>query len=444
MSQLFLYKIVFITELLIAEFLFSFRFNKRKHFILRLIIGIVISYLVAVFYPLISYTGWYSSLMFFILFIITYLVFIMFPFKTTFVNGFFIAITAYTVQHLSYEVYAFFGSALNFSYVLNMYSSISIDLNNINSTTILVCLIYLFIYLFVYYISYLFLSKRLYKDGEIVLNNKYILLLSVLILIVDIIINAFVVYIDSNSNRIYDVIISIYNILCCLLVFYIQLSLVNTKKMEKEIETTQQLLSQARRQYQISRGNINSINLKCHDLKYQIRSFGEKSYIDENYINEIENMISIYDADVKTGNEAIDIILTEKNLLCCNKKIKLTCMADCKKLSFIDDSDLYVLFGNALDNAIEAVSKIDNKEKRYIGFTVYNHNDMISINVNNFYSGEISLDKDGLPITTKDDKDYHGFGMKSIKMIVDKYHGDVSIVTKDNIFNLNIFIPIKK
>lgn len=155
-------------------------------------------------------------------------------------------------------------------------------------------------------------------------------------------------------------------------------------------------------------------------------------------------MISIYDADVKTGNEAIDIILTEKNLLCCNKKIKLTCMADCKKLFFIDDSDLYVLFGNALDNAIEAVSKIDNKEKRYIGFTVYNHNDMISINVNNFYSGEISLDKDGLPITTKDNKDYHGFGMKSIKMIVDKYHGDVSIVTKDNIFNLNIFIPIKK
>ena len=71
MSQLFLYKIVFITELLIAEFLFSFRFNKRKNFVLRLIIGIVISYLVAIFYPLISYTGWYSSLMFFILFIIS-------------------------------------------------------------------------------------------------------------------------------------------------------------------------------------------------------------------------------------------------------------------------------------------------------------------------------------------------------------------------------------
>ena len=68
----------------------------------------------------------------------------------------------------------------------------------------------------------------------------------------------------------------------------------------------------------------------------------------------------------------------------------------------------------------------------------------ISINVNNFFEGHIKLNKDGLPITTKENKDYHGFGMKSIKMIVDKYSGDVSIVIKEDIFNLNIFIPIKK
>ena len=443
MTELALYKLIFITELLVAEFLFAFRFPKRKYFVLRLIGGIILNYLVAYFFPLVSYSGWYSSLMFFTLFVVSYLSFIMFSFDTTFVNGFFISITAYTVQHLSYEIYALIGSCFDFTSVINMYGDTVFDLSNITNTTILVSLIYFELYFVIYWICYAFLAKRLVKEGEINLKNKNVLLLAVLILIVDILINAFVVYIDSNANSLYEIVICIYNILCCILVFYIQLSLVSAKKMKKEIETTQELLAQARKQYEISRGNISSINLKCHDLKYQIRAFA-KSKIDDNYINEIENMISIYDANVKTGNEAIDIILTEKNLLCSKEGIKLTCMADCKKLSFIDDSDLYVLFGNAIDNAIEAVRKIENKEKRYIGFTVYSNNDLISINVNNFFEGHIKLNKEGLPITTKENKDYHGFGMKSIKMIVDKYNGDVSIVIKDDIFNLNIFIPIKK
>ena len=119
-------------------------------------------------------------------------------------------------------------------------------------------------------------------------------------------------------------------------------------------------------------------------------------------------------------------------------------MADCKKLSFIRESDLYVLFGNALDNAIEAVSKTVEPEKKFIGVQVYQHEDLISISVQNYYEGSISLGENGLPITTKEEKDCHGFGMKSIQFIAEKYQGDVSIVLKDSIFYLNIIIPIQK
>lgn len=325
-----------------------------------------------------------------------------------------------------------------------MYGSATFDFSNISETMILIALVYLEIYIVSYCLCYRFLAKRLYKNGEIRLQNQNILLLSVLILLVDIIINAFVVYIDNNSNSVYEIVICIYNILCCILVFYIQMSVVNTKKMEREIETAQQLLQQARKQYEISRENIDSINRKCHDLKYQVRSLGKKSEIDDQYIREIENMISIYDANVKTGNEAIDIILTEKSLSCFHRGIKLTCMADCEKLGFIHDSDLYVLFGNAIDNAIEAVGKIADEEKKYIGLTVYCNNAMISIDVHNYFEGEMKLDEEGFPITTKEDKECHGFGMKSIKMIAEKYCGDVSIVVRDHFFNLNIFIPVKE
>ncbi|MDF2524679.1 MAG: hypothetical protein K0R31_2320, partial [Clostridiales bacterium] len=49
--------------------------------------------------------------------------------------------------------------------------------------------------------------------------------------------------------------------------------------------------------------------------------------------------------------------------------------------------------------------------------------------------------EDGLPVTTNKDKDYHGFGMKSIKYLVDKYNGELSIKLNGDIFNINIVFP---
>lgn len=417
MSQLFYYKLIFLTELLIAEFLFAFRLKKRKHFAIRLLIGLFICYGVTFFFPLVSYSGWYSSFLFLSIFALTLFCVFFNCYQAPPVTCFFLAITAYTVQHLSYEIYLLISDLMDANF--NLYGSAVIDFSNISNLVVFLILIYLEIHVAVYYLSYLILGKRLYRNGEIKIQNQSVLLLAVLILLVDIVINAFVVYIDHNVNSLYGVIICIYNVLCCILVFYIQFSLINTKKMETEIKTTKQLLAQARKQYEISRENINSIHMKCHNLKYEVRKMGQKSEWNEQSIKEIENMIAIYDTNVRTGNEAIDIILNEKSLLCVNRGITLTCMADCKKLSFIRESDLYVLFGNALDNAIEAVSKTVEPEKKFIGVQVYQHEDLISISVQNYYEGSISLGENGLPITTKEEKDCHGFGMKSIQFIAE-------------------------
>ena len=134
----------------------------------------------------------------------------------------------------------------------------------------------------------------------------------------------------------------------------------------------------------------------------------------------------------------MDLILTEKSLLCQKQNIKLTCLADCTKLGFISNEDLYSLFGNAIDNAIEAVMKINDIDKRNINLIVRNVHSFISITIENYYVGNILLNSDGLPMTTKSNKDYHGFGTKSIKMIVNKYQGDLKITTKKNIFTLSI------
>jgi len=67
---------------------------------------------------------------------------------------------------------------------------------------------------------------------------------------------------------------------------------------------------------------------------------------------------------------------------------------------------------------------------------------MLSIHIQNYYHGKIIFDND-LSITTKGDIRYHGFGTKSIKMIVEKYKGTLSFNIIKDIFSLNILFPIQ-
>ncbi|MBQ1491540.1 MAG: GHKL domain-containing protein, partial [Blautia sp.] len=65
----------------------------------------------------------------------------------------------------------------------------------------------------------------------------------------------------------------------------------------------------------------------------------------------------------------------------------------------------------------------------------------VILQVENYYSGEIRI-KDGLPESSKADRDYHGFGIASIRSNVAKYGGTISIDTKDQVFSLLVLIPI--
>ena len=119
-------------------------------------------------------------------------------------------------------------------------------------------------------------------------------------------------------------------------------------------------------------------------------------------------------------------------------------MADGAKLDFMADGDLYCLFGNIIDNALEAVNAIDERERRVVNFVVKSKNDMLVVQTENYFAGELTF-KDGLPQTTKGDKNYHGFGMRSIRTIVNKYGGALSAKAEDGVFYLNIiFCPEKR
>ncbi len=157
-------------------------------------------------------------------------------------------------------------------------------------------------------------------------------------------------------------------------------------------------------------------------------------------LESIEDAIRIYDTKMKTGNTSLDILLQEKSLICAKNSITFDCIIDGKQLKFIKDSDIYSLFGNILDNAIESCLKLENKDQRTITLKVKKiANGVFCYEENPIYTPIYF--KDGLPISTKGDNRYHGFGMKSIANIVNSYQGTMKIKSERNRFCLSIFFP---
>lgn len=454
LTPLFLFKFQFMAELIVAESLVAHRFKRRPLFWLRLPLCIAACFGVAYAIPVLAYNAWFCSALFIALFAVTLAMMpVCFDEKPSAVI--FGAIAGYTVQHIAYVLFdiLILITKLNKGLPLGTYGEVSFDISmtsgggmsNVGavfaSNNLLAIVMWVFVYFEVYWLFYMLSSYRLKKVGAIELKSKSVFLVVALILVVDVLVSSFVTYYSKdNFQSGYLYILYGYNVFGCLLALYIQFELAVRKKLETDYNTVNMLWSQREEQYRLSKENIARIDMKCHDLKHQIRTIGNRAAINGETLGEIENAIAIYDSAVKTGNEALDVILTEKSLLCNERKIKLACIADGKSLGFMSDADLYSLFGNLVDNALESACKCKENE-RDVSLTIKRVKNFLSVNIHNRYCGELLFEK-GLPITTKDDKYNHGFGMKSVVDVCKKYGGELKITATDGIFNLNILFPI--
>lgn len=146
---------------------------------------------------------------------------------------------------------------------------------------------------------------------------------------------------------------------------------------------------------------------------------------------------------LRTGNDVLDTILTEKSLACKENDIVVSCVADGKGLEFLHPIDLYTIFGNAMDNAIECVKNSPKQEKRQIDVLIHRQHQFLIVQIMNPVEEELEFE-DNLPVTTKHDKAYHGYGLRSIKNSVKKYNGVFQVKIKDGCFCLKILFPIKE
>lgn len=221
----------------------------------------------------------------------------------------------------------------------------------------------------------------------------------------------------------------------------IQYSLFRTRSFATENELLEQMLRNNEHYYDMAREHIAIINRKCHDLKHQLKVLSQVSEEERQaYIAEAQKSIIFYQQLVHSENDVINTILAEKGLFCEEHDIDLSCAVDDVNLDFIRISDLYAILGNAIDNAIEYVEQFDEPKMRVINFRISHTKQFLSIQVNNPYLGP-ALPDGQLPKSSKPDDAYHGFGLKSIRYLAEKYHGGMEISTSDHMFTLQIVMP---
>ncbi len=442
-TSLFIYKFVFVVELAVAEVLFTFRLKKRSRFVLRALGSAAVLLALTALFPSSISAEWYTSLMFFVIFAAS-IPLLKFCYAEPWRNLLFCGIASYTMQHFAYELAALAASLIVWgrSPLFGVYNTDPVLFHGFGREFFFVVLVYLLCYMGSYWAMFAVFASRIRKNADMKIKSVSLLFLIGVGLLTDIVLNSVVIY--RNNDLVGSVTICIYNLLCCVLLLFGQFSLLQSKELQDKLDAVNRLWREEKKQFASLKENMDLINMKCHDIRHQIRTIGADNSVSAEAIAQIEDSIRVYDATVKTGNEALDVILTEKSLRCTANGIFLSYMVDGTALNFINGIDLFSLFGNALDNAIEAVMRIEDDKARIIGIKVHTSGEFVAINVSNTYTGEIVYGTNGLPLTSKEDTNYHGFGMKSIAYVVEKYGGECSVLTKNGVFHLNILFPLKR
>ena len=234
----------------------------------------------------------------------------------------------------------------------------------------------------------------------------------------------------------------LYDLLLTFSTLTAQMLIFHQARYKQRLLLERKLRLQEYRNFETYRESVKTLRKKAHDMKHIIAALQQeqRSASRQDLLLELQDSVNRYDASLNTGNASLDALLARVWDQCQQQEILWTCMADGKALGFIDPFDLYIMIGNALDNAIECLCRIPEKEKRFLSINVRKKNSLVLLSIRNYCEQMPELVA-GLPVTTKAEKQEHGYGMKNIQEVVQKYDGQMQVRAERNTFILNILLP---
>lgn len=410
-----LFKVFLLASRILSYILFCLPFERRKYFSLRMVAVIAVQVVLdlEIFHPMdnIALSCLSDIAMFFIMSLMMW-----FSFREKYLSVLFSCIA---------------GRCM--TYIAGYICSIVFILIGSNNTYLSIAM-----YAVIYTAIYFLFARRIASDECAGINSRKTIAFAFVVLIVTGILTTAFAKLDVKPAV--KMIVYILVILVCFVTLCLQFGLLTESKMKKQTEIIEQLRVKEKEQYEISQETIKLIGVKHHDIKNMLEA--HKGKFSEEEVREISNSIEVYNLSFKTGNNTLDTVLTEKFIACKNRDIRLECFANGERMGFISDLDLYSLFLNALNNAVESAERLDDPVKRVIWLRIYSREQLLFIHVKNYYAVEPVYGKDKSIATTKADKKYHGFGLQSMKMITEKYGGTLSVNAEDGMFTLSIVIPI--
>lgn len=426
----------FAGQLYFCELMFLIDKPKRKLFPLRMIFGFAAYLTLSYFITWIPLQHYLMMMFWYIGIIIYSLALNLFVFKANLFEDVFALNAGYAIQNGIFSlnsVVGFFLPSFDFS---TWSGRLSYDV-----------LFQILPYVLFWIPFYFIVVKKRVQNGILAKQNWKVFLMLVIVVAVTICLGVlsgyrFGDYIQYNRFQ-SQVIFRISIIICCILMLVLQFSICTIDKNKRDIDLLNCMIEMQKNQYQLSKNTIDLLNVKFHDLKHQLSSIqllndDEKA----KQLEEVKKKASVYNSIAKTGNASLDLVLMEKNLLCHKYNIALSYIVkNGSEMSFIQAGDLYSILANAFDNAIDYVKNLDD-EKKYINLNISKKLDKFFLHMDN-YLEKTPVMEDGLPVSTKkEEKELHGYGIRSMKMIAEKYGGELSVTVLRNSFELNIMIPV--
>ena len=253
----------------------------------------------------------------------------------------------------------------------------------------------------------------------------------------------FSVYNVLNLSKIPHILIFFSLIIFILIFLIVFLYSKNTMFLREQEQKDKMQIAQLQQQfayYQEKLKDEEKVRSVYHDMKNHLLVLQRQINSPETaeMVEKLQSQVAMYEDYEHTGNDILDIILKEKSETAREKHIALSVTADLNGVDFIEPLDVSTIFGNGLDNAIEASEKLP-EEQRAILVKAGRVQNFFSVLIENSCLQNREYTKQR---TTKSDDFLHGFGISNMRKAAEKYDGQLTIKCENEKFTLKILIPI--
>jgi hypothetical protein len=233
-----------------------------------------------------------------------------------------------------------------------------------------------------------------------------------------------------------------------MLILYIGVQIEQSKAMESQILLINRQLEMQREHYQTLQTHIAETKRARHDLRHHLTVF--QSFINAGETEKLTAYVSDYkdslpdDTEIEfCENHAINAILRHYVSIAKNEAVNVSTHLELPEVTGISDSDLCIIFGNCIENAIEACRKIING--RFIKINSKIAGDMLAITIDNSFDGLSKREGDVFLSRKHSGKAARwmpGIGISSVISVTRKYGGEARFEEKSGVFQTSVMLRL--